>query len=140
MAYNVLMVDDSGSMRKILKKILLVSGFDLGEWWEAENGLAALKVLQDHWIDLVLSDLHMPLMNGLELLQTLKKEEKWRDVPVVFITTEANQDRLNALLALGAKSYIRKPFRPETIHVQLSQIMGAPNAQGMSLSDEGCDF
>lgn len=140
MAYNVLMVDDSGSMRKILKKILLVSGFDLGEWWEAENGLAALKVLEDHWIDLVLSDLHMPLMNGLELLQTLKKEEKWRDVPVVFITTEANQDRLNALLALGAKSYIRKPFRPETIYVQLSQIMGAPNAQGMSLSDEGCDF
>ncbi|GLI33544.1 response regulator [Desulforhabdus amnigena] len=140
MSYNILIVDDSGSMRKIIKKILLVSGFDLGEWWEAENGQAALKILQDHWVDLVLSDLHMPVMNGLELLQALKKEKNWSDLPVVFITTESNENRLNELLALGARGYIRKPFRPETIHAHLSEIMGEPNAKGMAISDEGCDF
>ncbi len=140
MSYNVLIVDDSRSMRKVIKKALNLSGFRLGDWWEAENGRQALDLLESNWIDLVLCDLHMPVMNGKDFLKAIKSIGNYDDLPVVFITTESNQERLGELMALGATGYMRKPFHPEEICSYLSGIMGEDHGNGMVRTDEGCDF
>lgn len=142
MSYNVLIVDDSRSMRKVIKKALTLSGFDLGEWWEAQDGREALQVLEKNWVDLVLCDFHMPVMNGLDFLKAVKSVERYQDLPVVFITTESNQERLRELVELGASGYLRKPFHPEQICRYLGSIMGEDHATGneMAGTDEGCDF
>jgi len=140
MAYNILIVDDSRSMRKVIRKVIGLSGFKVGECWEAENGQEALDILKGSWVDLILSDLHMPVMNGLELLRRLKEDESLRDLPVVFITTESNENRLQELLTLGARGCIRKPFHPEVIRTYLAQIMGESDEAGMAVSNEECDF
>ena len=140
MAYNVLIVDDSKSMRKVLLKTLQLSGFCLGECLEASNGQEALEILEGRWIDLILSDVHMPVMDGIGFIQSLRDKDICGDTPVVFVTTEANEERLNQLMNLGASGYIRKPFRPEEIGALLSRIMGETDDFRMARSVEGCDF
>jgi two-component system, chemotaxis family, chemotaxis protein CheY len=140
MSYNILIVDDSRTMRQVIKKALGLSGFRVGECLEAGNGVEALEVLSKTWVDLILSDIHMPVMDGFGLLRALKEDENWRDLPVVMITTEANEQRLEEAVALGAKGYIRKPFTPENIRSFLSQVMGDKDDASILDSDEGCDF
>lgn len=140
MSYNVLIVDDSKSMRKVILKTLRLSGFNLGECVEASNGREALDVLEGKWIDLILSDVHMPVMDGFGFIRSLKENGACPDTPVVFVTTEANENRLKELMTLGASGYIRKPFRPEEIGTLLSGIMGETDGLRMGADIEGCDF
>ncbi|SFM50383.1 response regulator [Thermodesulforhabdus norvegica] len=139
MSYNVLIVDDSRSMRKVIEKTLRISGFDIGEIYEASNGQEALEVLEKNWVDIILSDIHMPVMDGLKFLEELRKKEDYKDIPVVLITTEASEERLGYAMSLGAQGYIRKPFEPNQIREYLSGIMGEPT-YGVAGTDEGCDF
>ena len=140
MPYNILIVDDSGSMRKVIKKVLTLSGFKMGECLEAGNGQEALDVLEDHWVDLILSDIHMPVMDGFGLLRALRQKEGWTDLPVVLITTESNEDRIKEAMSLGARGYVRKPFRPEEIRAYLQQIMGETDGYQVAAGDDECDF
>ncbi len=140
MAYNVLIVDDSKSMRKVIKKALYASGFRVGECLEAGNGREALDILAENWIDVVLSDVHMPEMDGVEFLRTLRADDHWRDLPVVYITTESSETRIQELMDMGAGGYLRKPFRPEAIRALLAEVMGESDESGMDSGDEGCDF
>jgi two-component system, chemotaxis family, chemotaxis protein CheY len=140
MAYNILIVDDSKTMRQVIKKALSLSGFKVGECLEAGNGREALEVLANSWVDLILSDIHMPVMDGFGLLQALREEESWHDLPVVMITTEANEQRLQEAMSLGAKGYIRKPFTPENMRSFLSRVMGEKDETTDMDNDEGCDF
>lgn len=123
MAYNVLVVDDSQTMRKVIIKALRLSGFALGDCLEAGNGQEALEVLDAHWIDLILTDLNMPVMNGWEFIQRLKKHPTLANLPVVLITTEGSETRLRELFDLGVRDYIKKPFQPETLRDVLTRIM-----------------
>jgi two-component system chemotaxis response regulator CheY len=82
----------------------------------------------------------MPVMDGVGFIRSLREKNICGDTPVVFITTEANEDRLNQLMDLGASGYIRKPFRPEVIGTFLSRIMGETDGFKMGTSVEGCDF
>ncbi len=123
MAYNVLIVDDSLTMRQVIRKSVVISGFDLGECWEAGNGKEALDVLQSRWVDLILADLNMPVMNGLEMMRELKKDEDHERIPVILITTEGSEERLREAYALGIRGYIQKPFHPEKIRDVLTGIM-----------------
>lgn len=123
MAYNVLIVDDSQTMRKVIIKALTLSGFDLGDCLEAENGQEALSVLEAHWVDLILTDLNMPVMNGWELIRRLKEHPTLADLPVVLITTEGSETRLKELFDLGVQDYIKKPFHPETLRDTLTRIL-----------------
>lgn len=127
MAYNVLIVDDSQTMRKVIQKTVVLSGFDIGECWEAGDGREALDVLKDHFVDLILTDLNMPGWNGLDLLRELAKTELYRNIPVVLITTEGSEQRLEEARALGIKGYIQKPFYPETLRDVLDSIMEKTN-------------
>jgi two-component system, chemotaxis family, chemotaxis protein CheY len=123
MAYNLLIVDDSDTMRKVIRKTVAISGFDLGECWEAGNGQEALGVLRTQWVDIILTDLNMPVMNGLDLLRALKHEAFHQRTPVILVTTEGSEDRLEEAYALGIRGYIQKPFHPEAIRDTLSRIM-----------------
>ncbi|MBM4340031.1 MAG: response regulator [Deltaproteobacteria bacterium] len=123
MAYNVLIVDDSQTMRKVIRKTVTISGFEVGECWEAGNGQEALDILHSCWVDLILADLNMPVMNGLEMLRELKKDEIRGHIPVILITTEGSEKRLEEAYALGIKGYIQKPFHPEAIRDVLTRIM-----------------
>jgi two-component system, chemotaxis family, chemotaxis protein CheY len=123
MAYNVLIVDDSQTMRTVIKKTVALSGFELGECWEAGDGREALDVLNEQWVDIILTDLNMPRMNGLELVQTIKGDEATRHIPVVLITTEGSEARVQEAYGLGIAGYIQKPFYPEAIRDVLNKIM-----------------
>lgn len=140
MPYNILIVDDSKSMRQILRKILVVSGFRMGECLEAGNGEEALSVLERNWVDLILSDIHMPVMDGFGLLRALREHEDWSDLPVVLVTTESNEDRIQEALSLGARGYIRKPFKPEEIRAHLCAIIGESDGDGTAVGDDEGDF
>ena len=124
MAFNVLIVDDSSSMRAVIKKIIKVSGFDVGHYWEAGDGKDALEILKKEWIDLVLSDINMPNMNGLELVRIMSADEALKAIPVVIVTTEGSAEKISKARDLGASGYIKKPFLPEEIKMTLCRIMG----------------
>jgi len=142
MAYNVLIVDDSMPMRGVIKKIIKASGFNVKDFFEASNGNEALKLLNEEWIDLVLTDYNMPEMDGLELLDEIKKSDTSKSIPVVVITTEGSKKRLVEFLEKGAMDYIKKPFTPEEIKEKLNQIMGEPQDEERILDngDEELDF
>jgi len=141
MAFNVLIVDDSSSMRAILKKIIRVSGFSVGEFLAAADGKEALKVLKDEWVDIVLTDINMPSMNGLELIAEMKKDDLMSSIPVVMVTTEGSEKRMQEAMDLGASGYVKKPFLPEDIKRTLSSIMGEEDGQrDHDEDDEAGDF
>jgi two-component system chemotaxis response regulator CheY len=142
MAFNVLIVDDSLSMRSVIKKTIKVSGFKVGEYFEAADGKEALKILADAWVDLVLTDINMPNMNGLELITMMHEDQILSSIPVVMVTTEGSQKSVQKSMEMGAKGYIKKPFQPEDIKRILNRIMGEAE-DGESdddASDEGFDF
>ncbi|MDY7035337.1 MAG: response regulator [Thermodesulfobacteriota bacterium] len=142
MAFNVLIVDDSSSMRAVIKRTIKLSGFNVGEYLEAANGREALKVLGNEWVDIVLTDINMPNMNGFELLAEMKKDQILRSTPVVMVTTEGSEKRMQDSIELGANGYIKKPFKPEEIKKTLNNIMGEEE-DGQILDDgddEGFDF
>ncbi len=144
MAYNILIVDDSFPMRAVIKKVIKASGFDVGKFYEAENGKNALNVLNDEWVDLIISDYNMPVMNGLEMLESIKKNDMFNSIPVVMVTTEGSQQRIEEFFKSGAADYIKKPFTPEQIKSKLVMIMGETENDseetGIDNSDDGLDF
>jgi two-component system, chemotaxis family, chemotaxis protein CheY len=127
MAYNVLIVDDSQTMRTVIRKTVTLSGFDLGECWEVDNGQEALEAIRTQFVDLILTDLNMPVMNGLELLGELAKNEIFRKIPVVLVTTEGSEKAIQEAWALGIKGYIQKPFYPEIMRDLLNGILEKAN-------------
>ncbi|MBW2644280.1 MAG: response regulator [Deltaproteobacteria bacterium] len=124
MAYNILIVDDSTPMRAVIKKVVKASGFDVGQFFEAANGIEALKILNQEWLDLVLTDYNMPDMDGLKLVEEMKKDEELKSIPVVMITTEGSRERVEEFMEKGVVDYIKKPFTPEQIKQKLMQIIG----------------
>lgn len=142
MPYNILIVDDSGPMRAVIKKVIKASGFNIGEFYEAGTGNEALDVLDANWLDLVLSDYNMPDMNGIEMLGKMQQNEMMKDIPVIMVTTEGSNARIREFMEMGARAYIKKPFTPEQIRSQLNQLLGEPeNGQASNDGiDEGVDF
>lgn len=141
MAYMVLVVDDSSSIRAIIKKIIKVSGFDVGGFLDAADGKEALAVLETHPVDLVLTDINMPNMNGLELIARIKQTHHLASMPVVVVSTEGSEKKMAEALSLGAVGYVKKPFVPEEIKQTLNKILevGSGDA-GFDDDDEEVDF
>jgi len=121
---RVLIVDDSSVMRKIVERSLRQAGLDLGEVLEASNGAEALAEVNKSRFDLILSDINMPAMDGLEFLRGLAGVEFAKGVPVVMITTEGSEARVVEALSVGAKGYIRKPFTPEQVKERVAPLLG----------------
>ena len=130
MSFNVLVVDDSNSMRAVIKKVISLSGFKVDRCFEAANGREALAVLTNDWVDVIISDINMPEVDGLELLSNLQQDALYRDIPVVIVTTEGNNERVQEALELGAKGFIKKPFFPEELKRVLHGVMGVRDDGG----------
>ena len=110
-----LIVDDSSVMRKIVERSLREAGIDLSDVLQAGNGAEALIVLKERPVDLILCDINMPVMDGVEFIKQLPGVENARNVPVVMITTEGSEAHVVQALSCGARGYIRKPFTPEQV-------------------------
>jgi two-component system chemotaxis response regulator CheY len=115
MDLNVLIVDDSSAIRKILVRVLSQTDLPIKQVHEANDGSEALKIVEANDVSLILSDINMPNVDGLELLQKLRLTPKWKDLSVVMITTEGSQAKVLEAVQLGAKGYVRKPFTAEQI-------------------------
>lgn len=113
MAYNVLIVDDSVLIRSIVAKTLNLAGIDVGRHHYAANGKDALDRLEKHWIDIVFADINMPVMDGIQLIDAMRARDYLTDIPVVVISTEQSEERIQELWAKGVRDYLKKPFTPE---------------------------
>ncbi len=120
---DVLVVDDSAAIRKILTRVLRQTGLAIQTIHEAGDGQDALALMAQHRIDLVLSDINMPKMDGLQLLASLKASPQWRNIPVVMITTEGGETKVAEAVKLGAAGYVRKPFTADQIKEKLVGIL-----------------
>jgi two-component system chemotaxis response regulator CheY len=120
---DVLIVDDSAAIRKILQRVLRQTDLPLGEIHEAGDGAEALEVLKTRSFGLVLSDINMPQMDGLQLLARVKEMPHMKSVPVLMITTEGGQGKVMEAVQLGATGYVRKPFTAEQIKEKLAGIL-----------------
>lgn len=140
MGIRALIVDDSATMRSVIRKILGVTGIEMSGCFEAANGKEALETLRREWVDVIVTDLHMPVMDGLQLLRQLKQDDLMCRVPVIIVTTEAREDMVKKALALGANAHVKKPFHPETIREALQEILGEEYAKRTSEGLGGCDF
>lgn len=127
MAYRVLIVDDSPAMRTVVRRVIELSGFDLSDCFEAGNGREALNLLEHEWVDVILTDINMPEVDGEEFLRRLASNDLLRSVPTIVVSTDSTENRISRLLSLGARGYVTKPFRPETLREQLETTLGVPN-------------
>ena len=123
MAFNVLVVDDSAVMRAMISRVVRLSGVPLGEMFEAGNGADGLRVVAEHWVDLVLLDINMPVMNGEEMLRQLRSEPDTASLPVIVVSTESSETRVHALEELGV-AFVHKPFAPEDLRDTILRITG----------------
>jgi two-component system chemotaxis response regulator CheY len=123
MESDVLVVDDSAAIRKILQRVLRQTGMAIRTIHEAGDGEEALEILKVHKPALVLTDINMPKMDGLQFLAALKGSEGWRDIPVVMITTEGGEAKVGEAVKLGAAGYVRKPFTADQIKEKLAGIL-----------------
>ena len=119
MPLDVLIVDDSAAIRKILQRVLRQAEMSIGEVFEAGDGVEALASLKDHKVGLVLSDINMPNMDGLQLLSQIRGSADWKNLPVLMITTEGSQNKVLEAVNLGASGYVRKPFTADQIKEKL---------------------
>ena len=122
---QALIVDDSSVMRKIVERALRQAGLDSMRVYEAGTGAEGLDVLRSANIDLILSDINMPSMDGLEFLKQIKDQNLAPGVPVVMITTESSEEHVKQAIAAGARGYIRKPFTPEQVKERVLPLLKA---------------
>ncbi|SPF52349.1 Response regulator receiver protein [Candidatus Sulfopaludibacter sp. SbA4] len=126
MAYRVLIVDDSPAMRAFVRRVMELSGFELSTCFEASNGQEALDLLRQEWVDAILTDINMPVVDGEEFLRRLAADELLRSIPAIVISTDATENRISRMLSLGARGYVTKPFLPEALRRELEATLGVP--------------
>lgn len=127
MAYNILIVDDSSIIRKVLIKTFGMTEIPVENFYQAENGKVGLDLLKEHWIDVVFLDINMPVMNGIEFMEHLRKDEKLKDTPVIVVSTEGSKERKDLFINSGVKAYLRKPVTPEDLVETIVSVLGSEN-------------
>jgi two-component system, chemotaxis family, chemotaxis protein CheY len=120
---DVLIVDDSAAIRKILQRVLRQTEIPIGTVYEADDGVEALETLRRQSIGLVLSDINMPNMDGLEFLTKMRAEQVWHSIPVLMVSTEGTQAKVLEAVERGASGYVRKPFTADQIKEKLAGLI-----------------
>jgi len=120
MPLDVMIVDDSAAIRKILQRVLIQAEIPLGKVIEAGDGAEAIKALEGAKVGLILSDINMPNMDGLQLLSAIKSNPETHSIPVIMITTEGGSTKVMEAVSLGASGYVRKPFTADQIKEKLT--------------------
>lgn len=124
MAFNFLIVDDSKVVRSVIEKTLRMADIPLGKVSHAGNGREGLACLREDWVDLIFADINMPEMNGVEMIERLADDGVLQATPVVVISTEGSETRIDHLKQLGVAGYLRKPFKPEEFSNLVTSILG----------------
>jgi two-component system chemotaxis response regulator CheY len=122
---TILVVDDSAMMRKIVLRTLKMAEVEFETVLEAGDGVEALALLRAHTVNLIMCDINMPNMSGLELLTRIKQEKLALGVPVVMVTTEGSEPQVREAILAGAKGYIRKPFTLDHIKNNVKPLLVA---------------
>ncbi len=123
MAKSLLIVDDSVTMRKIILRTVRMSGLDFGRTEEAGNGVEALEKLNKAPVDVILCDINMPEMSGIELVKKVRKLDSCAETKIVMVSTESSQELIDSVIADGANGFITKPFTPEKFQEKLAPLM-----------------
>ncbi len=120
---SVLVVDDSKAMRAFICRLFRLSGLRVSECLEAANGAEALEMLRRRPVDLILTDINMPVMNGEEFVRQLRQDPSLRPIPVLVVSTDATEKRINEMVRLGALGYLTKPFFPELLKAEIERMV-----------------
>ncbi|MGB9624838.1 MAG: response regulator [Phycisphaerae bacterium] len=123
MALNVLIVDDSATMRHMVARTLQMSGLALGNVAEATNGREGLDVLEREWIDVLFVDINMPVMGGIEMIDAVRRKPELANLPIVVISTESSQTRIEEVRRRGVR-FVHKPFTPECVREVIQDLTG----------------
>ncbi len=124
MSFNILIVDDSKTIRSVIKKTLLIAGVPTGDLYEASNGREGLQIMKDNWVDLCFADINMPVMNGIEMIEKMLEDNMLEKLPVVIVSTEGSKTRIEELFRKGVRAYLRKPITPEIIRNVVKEVLG----------------
>ena len=138
MPLNVLVVDDSSVMRAMIIKTMRMSGLDLGDVHQAANGQEGLDTARENWVDLVVADINMPVMNGEEMIDQMRADPELSQTPTIVISTEGSTTRIDRLERKGVK-FIHKPFTPEIIRDAIRSLTGIDGEAGSSVLETGDD-
>src|SRR5579871_4622772 len=122
---TMLVVDDSAMMRKVVVRTLKMAGVEFDAVLEAGDGAEALALLRSNKVGLIMCDINMPVMSGLELLQHVKEEKLAVGVPIVMVTTEGSESQVRQAILVGARGYIRKPFSVQHIENNVKPLLVA---------------
>lgn len=128
MGYSIVIADDSPVMRTFILRILKLSGFEIRNYFEASDGEEALAALRTQTVDVVLTDINMPKMNGEQLMRSLAADPALSSIPVIVVSTDRTEGRLKTMKSLGAKGYVTKPFSPEVLRAEVERVMEPVNA------------
>ena len=123
MAVDILIVDDSSAIRKIIQRVLVQAEVTIGKVMEAGDGIEALAILKENKVGLILCDINMPRMDGLQLLGEIKANPEYKHIPVLMVTTEGAQAKVLEAVNLGAVGYVRKPFTADQIKEKLADLL-----------------
>jgi len=124
MSFRLMVVDDSPAMRDFIVRVIRLSGLDVGLCMQAANGQEALDLLRANWIDIILTDINMPVMNGEEFVCCMKADEALQSIPVLVVSTDGSDHRIQRMMSLGAKGYVKKPFAPEQLRKSMEELLG----------------
>jgi two-component system chemotaxis response regulator CheY len=123
MSKSLLIVDDSATMRKIIMRTIRMSGLSFDKTEEAGNGVEALEKLQQEAVDVMLCDINMPEMNGIELVGKVRELGNCDETKIIMVSTESSDDLISDLMNKGASGYITKPFTPEKFFEKISPLL-----------------
>lgn len=121
MAINVLVVEDSPTMRKVIERTFNICGFDKTSIFEAANGKEGLAILEEQKVDILLIDINMPVMDGLKMLKEVRGREKIKEIPTLVVSAESNDKRIEKINSYGA-TFIHKPFTPEKLKDEIMRL------------------
>ena len=127
MVLHIIIVDDSPAMRAFISRIVDVSGLAVGQCLEASDGLEALDLLRTHWVDIILTDINMPTMDGEQFVRKLQDDDLLRTIPVLVVSTDGSEQRVERMMSLGAAGYVKKPFSPEALRKRMEELLGVSN-------------
>ncbi len=123
MSYRILIVDDSRTTRKMIARSLKMARIPVEEFVEADNGVEGIEALVNARVDMIFSDLNMPVMTGFEMIDKIKADDNTKEIPIIVISTEGSSLRIAELKAKGVEGYIRKPFKPEDVRDVVWQVV-----------------
>jgi two-component system chemotaxis response regulator CheY len=125
---RILIVDDSSMMRTMIKRVVSMTQVPVDEILEAADGAQALTLLEQHDVQLLLTDINMPVMSGADLLRRISKNDRWRDLTRVIISTDGSTARREEAAELSVRCYLKKPFSPEVLRDVLTHAAVAARA------------